>query len=274
MTIPHEIEAVALLGWRVYPASRMSKAGRFKGASAEATYDLNTIARWCREYGQSNWRVVMNGSNIWALDIDAPDTHGTDGITALKQLVEANGPLPERPMTRSGGGGYGMFFAHTDEKIVGKTGTPAPGIDPRRGNLSITIPPSIHVTTKRPYVWVTPPWKVSPPKAPEWLLKLVEPPPEPTYRQPHIDTSDAARNRLYRAASAVMASGDGNRNATLNARSFQVGRLIGAGLLGQQEAVEALYGAARSIGLEHHEIKATIQSGIKAGMAKPWENQP
>lgn len=267
--IPQEIEAVALLGWRVYPCSRSTKAARFKGASAAATYDLNVISRWCQEYGQSNWRVVMDGSRIWGLDVDAPgDTHSADGISAMRALVATNGPLPERPMTRSGGGGYGMFFSHTNERIVGTTGVPAPGIDPRRGNLSITIPPSVHVETRRPYSWLTRPWEVNPPAAPTWLLKLVEQPPEPTYSRPPIDTTDAARNRLYRAASAVMMAGEGGRNATLNARSYQVGKLIGAGLLGEQEAIEALYGAARSIGLDHCEAKATIRSGILSGMRK------
>ncbi len=262
-----EVEAVALLGWRLYPCSRSTKAARFKGASAAASFDLNVISRWCREFGPSNWRVVMAGSGIWSLDVDAAgDTHSADGIAELQKLVTANGPLPPRPMTRSGGGGYGIFFSHTDEKIAGKTGTPAPGIDPRRGNLSITIPPSIHVATRKPYKWITPPWDVNPPKAPEWLLKLLEPKPEPEFKRAVIDTTDAARDWLYKAANAVANAGEGSRNDTLNRRSFHVGRMIAAGLLGQQEAVEVLYGAARSIGLEHHEIKSTIQSGINSGM--------
>ena len=263
--IPEEVEAAALIGWRLYPASRTSKCARFKGASAAASYDLNVIAGWCREYGASNWRVVMAGSRIWSLDIDAPTTHAADGIAAMRDLVAANSPLPPRPMTRSGGGGYAMFFSHDGERIIGETGHPAPGIDPRRGNLSVTIPPSIHIVTKRPYVWLTKPWEVNPPKAPAWLLELVKPPPQPEYRHVAIDTTDQARNRLYRAASAILMAPSGGRNGVLNAKAYSVGKMIGAGLLSQQEAVEALYGAARSIGLEHPEIKATIQSGINSG---------
>lgn len=266
--IPPEIEAVCLLGWRVYPCSRKSKAACFKGASAAASYDLNVVAQWCREFPAANWRVVMAGSGIWGLDIDAPTTHGADGIQAMKDLVAAHGPLPERPTTRSGGGGYAMFFKHTREKIAGKTGTPLPGIDPRRGNLSVTIPPSIHIDTRRPYRWLMPPWKLTPPEAPAWLLRLVAPPPEPVWKDTPIVTSDAALNQLYRAVSSVADAREGGRNHTLNTRSFQVGRILAGGMIGEQQAIEALYSAARRCGLDHHETKATIMSGVKSGLRR------
>jgi hypothetical protein len=264
--IPPDIERVALLGWHVFPASRTSRKGAFKGAHLSATTDLNQIARWCEEYPRINWRVLFGPSKLWGLDVDVPSAdHKDDGVAALKSLVERNAALPARPMTRSGGGGYCLFFRHTGERIIGKTGHPAPGIDPRRGMLSVTIPPSVHVTTRRPYLWITPPWVTDAPAAPQWLLSLVEPPPEPAYSRAPIDTSDAARGRLYRAALAVMDAQPGERNAVLNRRAYQAGRLIGNGLLDQQEAANALYGAARQNGLDHAEIQATLRSGINAG---------
>lgn len=263
-----DIERVALLGWRVAPASRTSKKACFPGATDEATCHLDKIEEWSTKYPNSNWRVYMAGSGIFALDLDVPPGHAHDGIKGLSDLVKVHGDIPPRPTSRSGGGGLGIFFKHTDEKIIGEGGHPAPGIDPRRGRQSQTIPPSIHVSTRQPYRWLVAPWEINPPKAPEWLLKLLEPKPEPEFKHPPIDTTDAARNRLYRAASAVMMAGEGSRNATLNARSFQIGKLIAAGLLGEQEAIEALYGAARSIGLDHGEAKATIRSGILSGMRK------
>jgi hypothetical protein len=264
-----DIERVALLGWRVAPASRVSKASCIKGATDLATSDLNQIARWSTEFPNCNWRVYMSGSGIFALDCDVPPGHAHDGVAGLTALVQQNGPLPKRPTFRSGGGGVGLFFKHTNERIIGDGGHPAPGIDPRRGRQSQTIPPSIHISTRQPYRWIVPPWEVNPPEAPVWLLKLLEPKPEPAYRKVVIDTTDAARNRLYRAASAVMNAGSGERNSVLNAKSYSIGRMISAGLLGEQEAVDALYGAARTIGLEHAEAKATIRSGIMSGLKTP-----
>jgi len=267
--IPREIEAVALLGWHVYPCSRSSRAGAFKGAHLAATYDLDQLSRWCAEFASPNWRLVLGPSSLWGLDVDAAGpTHSADGIAAMRALIAVHGPLPDRPTTRSGGGGYAIFFRHGSEKIVGKTGVPAPGIDPRRGQLSVTIPPSVHTVTGRQYRWLIAPWEVAPPPAPPWLLRLVAPPPEPEVRRAPIDTTDAARQRLYRAANAVAAATPGQRNDILNRRAYEVGHMIGAGLLGEREGVEALYGAARQAGLPHPEARATIVSGINSGIRR------
>ena len=266
--IPREIEGVALLGWKVYPCSASTRAACFEGAHLQATDDLNTIARWCVEYPRCNWKVVFGPSGLWGLDIDVPSTtHKYDGIANLAALVKIHGSIPPRPQARSGGGGLGLFFRHIGERLRGEGNQPAPGIDPRRGAQTQTIPPSIHIVTRRPYRWITPPWEVTPPIGPEWLSRMLAPPPEPVYRHLQIVTNDQARRRLYRAAMAIMDSGPGTRNDTLNRRAYQMGRLIGSGLLAENEAVDMLYNAARSAGLDHTETGATIRSGIRSGIA-------
>jgi hypothetical protein len=52
-----------------------------------------------------------------------------------------------------------------------------------------------------------------------------------------------------------------------------MGRMIGAGMLGEDEAVQALYSAARAAGLDHGEIRDTIQSGISSGRKNPIEQK-
>jgi len=263
-----------LLGFKVFPASRQSRAAAFKGAHLQATDDLNQIARWCREYPRSNWRLLFGPSHLWGLDIDAPGaTHSANGIAAMKAFTAVHGALPPRPTSLSGGGGYGLIFKYNGERIIGKTGHPAPGIDPRRGMLSLTIPPSVHLVTGLPYRWARglAPWDVAPPIAPAWLIRLVEMPPEPARHPMVIDTSDQARRRLYRAAIAVIDAPQGARNETLNRRAYQVGRMVGAGLLAETEAVDALYGAARQAGLDHDETRNTIRSGIRSGQRNPME---
>lgn len=270
--IPPEIEAVALLGWAVYPCSRTSKHGAFKGSQAAATSDLNQISRWSKEYRNANWRVVFGRSGIWGLDVDAAGVcHCDDGMAAMAALVKVHGPLPPGPRARSGSGGVGLFFRHAGERIVGESGQPAPGIDPRRGAQTQTIPPSIHIVTRRPYRWLVAPWEVAPPLGPAWLLTLLRPPPPPPYRRVEIATTDQARRRLYRAAFAVMDAQPGTRNDTLNRRGYQIGRLVGAGLLDEREAVDALYAAARDAGLDHAEIRETIHSAISSGRRVPME---
>ena len=272
MSLPVEVENLALLGWRLYPASRTSKAARFKEATDAATTDLAVLERWHREYGPSNWRVVMEGSGIWALDVDVPSAdHEADGFAVMAGWVAKHGPLPDGPRTRSGGGGAALVFAHHGEPIAGKTGYPEPGLDPRRGRLSITVPPSVHITTRLPYRWLRAPWECPLPAAPDWLLELVKPEPEKPMPPIRAVLADGvAKRALDRAIDRIRACAAG-RNDTLNRSSYTLGRWIGAGKLGIEECTGLLYAAARGVGLPHVEAKATIQSGLRKGMQKPME---
>ena len=274
MSLHPDIERIALLGWHLYPSTRNArKAAMFKGATDKATCDLEALERWQHEYPESNWRVVCGPSDIWALDIDAPGPdHGADGIKAFAELAKCYPPLPQGPRTRSGGGGLAIFFKGTDQPISGKTGYPEPGIDPRRGRLSVTVPPSIHHRTRRPYRWISAPWDVATPAAPDWLLSLVKPPPEPEYtRNPNVVDDSAARRALIRAMQAVRNAPSGAANNTLNRRAYYVARCVAAGALTETEAVEALYTAALDRKIPGYEARDTIKSAFRSGLARPVE---
>lgn len=268
-----DVERVALLGWRLYPASTRDKRGCIKGGTDAATCDLDQLGMWAWEFPGCGWRVVMQGSGIWSLDLDVPSAdHAADGISAMAALVRQHGHLPAQPRTRSGGGGAALFFRHDGELISGKTGTPAPGMDPRRGRLSVTIPPSVHVTTGRPYRWLVAPWDVSPPPAPAWLLRAVAPPPEPARPAMPVATNDTrARRRLHRAVDSVATAPSGAANDVLNRESFAVARHCAAGVLSEHEAIEALYAAARARSVPHLEAKDTIRSAFRGGYRHPLE---
>ena len=175
-------------------------------------------------------------------------------------------------MTRSGGGGFALFFRHEGEPIAGHTGTPAPGLDPRRGRLTVTIPPSIHHRTRRPYRWITPPWELAPPPAPEWLLRLVAPPIVPPASTPprhYLDHPDRIRRyaaaALWNAADRVGAAPPGSRNAALNRETFALRRFIANGALAMVEIAEAMGWAAKMAGLDRMETQQTLNSALRAG---------
>ncbi len=269
--IPPEIEAVALLGWHVYPMSSVSKAGCFRGAADAASADLDTIARWCSLYAGCNWRVVCGPSGLFALDVDRPGTHHADGFAALAALSAKHGAIPERPMTRTGGsGGAALFFQHQGEALRGQSGVPAPGIDPHRGRQAVVIPPSRHPVTGGAYTWRVPPWRVPPPPIPHWLAEMLKPVPEPKIlRQPFQPTDDRARNAMFRAVMAVQSAPAGAANTTLNKQAFRLGTWCGASLLTAAEATDALYHAARARRIPSREARDTIKSGLRAGMRQP-----
>jgi hypothetical protein len=272
VTLHPDVERLALLGWRLHPASQYSRAACIQHAAELATHDLDQLEHWSREFQGCNWRVVMEGSRIWALDVDVPSAdHDADGIRELAELVAVHGPIPPRPTTRTGGGGCALFFRHDGEPIAGKTGTPAPGLDPRRGRLTVTVPPSIHITTRKPYGWITPPWETTPPPAPAWLLHLVAPPPEPPPpAQPRMAHSGQpgrayAIGALRRAVEQVALAPQGQRNDILNRAVWSVSRFIADGLLQPSEIAEALAHAGRVAGLHRLEVERTLASGLRAG---------
>lgn len=264
MAIPDQIERVALLGWHLYPQSNYGRAACFEGASEAATCDLRTIEGWCAKYPNCNWRVVVGPSGIWGLDLDVPPLHKHDGIGNFARLVAKHEPLPARPTLRSGGGGLAIFFRHAGEPIRGKDGVPVLGSDPRRGRQSQTIPPSRHHKTGKPYRWLMPPWELSPPAAPGWLLNLVKPPPDPETKPPvKLASGDQSRNyaigALYHAVRRVAGARDGSRNNTLNNESMALGRFVQTGSLSESEIRDALIAAARANGM-------TVSDGVRAAL--------
>jgi hypothetical protein len=270
--IPPDIEAVALLGWHVFPSSQYSRAMCFEGAHDAATCDLDVIERWCWEYPGCNWRVTLGPSRLWALDVDVPGGHKHDGVGNLQSWLVPFGGLPATATTRSGGGGYALFWSHQGEPLIGKSGNPVAGVDPLRGRQTVTIPPSIHITTKRPYEWLRPPWKFSTIQAPAFLLCALRPPPEPEHKPyPHLVGSEESRNyaikALQSAIGVVVRAPPGQANDTLNRESYSLARFVRSGVITESELQECLVAAARARNIPLREAISTIGSGLKARRA-------
>lgn len=271
--LPADVEAVALLGWHLYPFWKGAKAGCFEGAHDAATTDLDRLAAWSDAYRNCNWRVVCGPSGLFGLDVDRPGTHKADGFAALAALTARHGPLPPRPMTRTGGsGGAVLFFRHDGEPLRGKSGFPTPGLDPHRGRQAIVIPPSIHPVTGGHYTWRAgaAPWEMNPPPIPAWLAHLLKPPPEPEWhRHAWTPTGERARGAVMRAVHAVQDAPSGAGNDTLNAQAFKLGTWCGAGLLAETDAAAELMAAAQARSIPVREARDTIRSGLRAGIRQP-----
>jgi hypothetical protein len=75
----------------------------------------------------------------------------------------------------------------------------------------------------------------------------------------------ALRRELQRLSLAK----EGTRNHQLNAASFNMGRLVAAGGICEQEAAAALIEQGQRIGLGLMEYERTVASGLSAGMEQP-----
>lgn len=268
MSLHPDIERLALLGWKLVPATSRKK-GMFVGFLDAATDDLDQLAAWQRDYPHACWKVRPQGSGVWFLDVDVPgDEHRHDGVEALRALCDLHGSLPPRPHGRSPSGGHLLVFRDTGRPIRRGTGIPAPGLDTLHVRLCPMVPPSRRKGGA--YRWVVAPWDLAPPPAPDWLLALLAPPPPPPRpKRPVVLSSDHARRGLDRALNAISAAPPGQRNATLNRQAFTVARWIAAGLLDETAAVGALYAAGRALGLADAEVRGTIKSGVLAGVKRP-----
>lgn len=267
MTLPSDIERLALLGWRCVPATARKK-GMFKGYLDAATCDLDTLAGWAREYPSCCWKVVPAGSGVWFLDVDIPgDEHRADGATALRDLCALHGPLPARPHGRSPSGGHLLVFRDAGHPIAPGSGRVAPGLDVLAGRCCPMVPPSRRAGGA--YRWVVAPWDVNPPVAPEWLLAAVAPPPAPARPYREVPTQDRAIRALMRSFDAVRSAAPGTRNSALLRRATLLGGFVAAGAIGRAEAERELVTAGMIAGQTRAEATSTVRSGLRRGEDRP-----
>jgi hypothetical protein len=67
----------------------------------------------------------------------------------------------------------------------------------------------------------------------------------------------------------VAAAQPGGRNVTLNRAAFNLGQLVAAGLLDVEQVRAVLLAAALEAGNPEAKARATINSGLAGGVAKP-----
>lgn len=243
----------------------------FGGYLDAATDNLDQLEAWSREYPGCCWKCVPAGSGVWFLDVDVPSAdHTNNGVAALRGLCALNGPLPPRPHGRSASGGHLLVFRDAGHPIAPGTARPAAGLDTLAGRCCAMVAPSRR--QGRSYRWVRPPWEVSAPVAPEWLLQLVAPPPSPDRtRRPFVITEDRAMRALTGSFSAIASAGPGQRNAALLRRATLAGGYVAAGMLGLQEAERELIAAGMAAGQSRAEALSTVRSGLRRGALRPIE---
>jgi hypothetical protein len=256
----------------VFPCQPRRKRPLTAHGLKDATTDEAQIRSWWTRWPDANIGI-RTGVVFDVLDID-----GATGIEQLGLLLRAaHGHddeealwLPDTPIAYTPNDGVHILVAPTG---YGNRAGMRPGIDYRGAAGYIVAPPSIGANGTA-YRWWSP---VEEPvdlaafaQAPGWLLELLNPTPTPP-------TTPAALARGSRYAEAavvdecnrVATATIGTRNATLNAAAFSLGQLVAAGLLDAGAVVAALLDAALRAGLGDKEARATIESGLGAGLQHP-----
>ena len=232
------------LGWAVLPCR--GKRPLTGHGVHDASRDIETIARWWREHPDANIGVACGTAS----GIDVIDVDGEAGRATLAEVEVACGPLPATPRQVTGSGGLHVIFAYDPTRPIGNRVRGLPGIDTRSDAGYIVVSPSTH-PNGRLYRWDPGlhPLKVRPAAMPRWLADLLMPAVDPSpvgQARPSIEEEAGwgpkprySRAALQRACEAIEAAPPGQQDQTLNREAYGIGRLIGAGLMPRQFAIDS-----------------------------------
>jgi putative DNA primase/helicase len=224
------------------------------------------------------WKLGPEGGVI---DLDVDDAR----LAALQLSRMFRGEPPPTLGWRNSGGRYHLLFLWDDRltpfaeaKGVIKEGTHYRGLELRLGGASkqiqSVIPPSLLANAAR-RVWnehadILP----LPESVFEDLEKHLTPPRKRRTAQPsgngragHVSGFAAAA--VEKECAAVATTPKPGRNDRLNVAAYNLGQIVGAGELAEDQVEAALRAAAEAAGLGDGETARTIRSGMEAGKANP-----
>jgi putative DNA primase/helicase len=167
--VDHAIQYTRL-GWHVFPVNQSKKPLTTNGFK-DATKDEATIRRWWNQFPDANIGVATGAkSGIVVLDVDAAKEGAED---RLQQIIAEKGSFNQAVVSRTGGGGYHVFFKHPNggrkvpnaQALFGFV-----GIDVRGDGGYVVLPPSQHASGSE-YAWVAgqSPFDNAPGECPEYL---------------------------------------------------------------------------------------------------------
>jgi hypothetical protein len=199
---------------------------------------------------------------------DVLDLDGPQGVEALRAVLSIAPQEHPGPVAHTGSGGWHLLYTPTG--LGNRVGLRL-GMDWRGRDGLIVAPPSWHASGDR-YTWVRPLMIL--PEVPAELRRLLAPPsatrttlppaPIPTGRVGGYGGAALAGERA-----AVASARPGSRNATLNRAAFNLGQLVAGGLLDPDQVRVVLLAAALEAGNPEAKALATIESGLRGGVAKP-----
>lgn len=262
-------------GLAVFPVARDCRRPLVKRGCHAAQKEVEAIRHLWRDRPGANVAVACGAvSGVFVLDVDVK---GADGIATLKALADDHGALPKSWLSRTPTGGLHLWFQHVPG-LRNRVGF-RPGLDVRTDGGSVCAAPSVRLDGT--YRWGRPPGAYALLPAPAWLLGIIAPPEPPRSAPPPLRVGSRDRLARYLASAidaecaAVTDAPAGGRNGRLFQAAARLGELAGAGRVPEDMVVAHLESAADACGLLREDgrraVSATIESGLKRGLAHPRE---
>ena len=247
--------------WPIFPCKPGQKVPATRNGVKDATCDLDRIRHWWSVDPDRNIGLATGEpSGLWVLDVD-----GDEGLDALVDLGHG---VPGTLTAYTPSGGLHLLFL--DPGGLGNTASKiARHVDSRGTGGYIVLAPSVHPNGGR-YRWGG---KQHPEPVPGWLIRLVrEAPVERVRRQlTHNDATGYVASAINGEVETVAGAIEGTRNDTLNRAGWNLGTLVGAGLLDREHAYRVLAEAAAVAGLSDREIGQTLGRALDDGSTCPRE---
>lgn len=227
---------------------------------------LNNVAIICGEVSR----------NLVVVDLD--------GDAAVFSLSVAFPELFETYIVRSGSGhGAHLYFrCKTMPRTTRGVGLSVGNIEVRADGCYVVAPPSIHPTSRMPYV-VSNRQSIAQlsnlDKLTSWIEQLNREKHGPAPKPPAPAPVVAGNARIERWALAALRGEailvsralEGTRNSTLNRAAFKMGQLVGGGWISRADVEGQLMAAAAQLAAQEGEqtVIKTIRSGLEAGIKQP-----
>lgn len=269
--------AYAARGWPVLPLKPGDKVPASEHGCKDATTDAARIESWWSRRPRCNIGIAT-GPAFDALDIDGPEALWVLDNAMPKAVAATDDPVIIGPTVRTPRGWH-VYLAPTGRGNSVNVGG-SDGVDWRGKGGYVVAPGSLRADGAR-WSWYLPGDPLYGPDAaiepaPDWLLDL-----RPT-RSP-VTTSSLPTGRrsvaspayalaaLERACGRLATTTPGNRNDSLNREAYGLGRLVRSREMTAGQAGDALLRVAAQIGLDEAGARATIRSGLEAGIDSSCE---
>lgn len=243
--------------FRYFPVT-ISQDGRkiplISNWSEKATDDRSQLEMWRELFKDRlhHWGIPTGQSTgLLALDVDVK---GDNGFETIKTN---NLPVPNTTLYQStpSGGAHYLFKYPLDGRHYGNRVKFLPGLDVRgEGGYIVYYGDVKGAGIAEP---------------PQWLVDNSVKQPVQVQGEPFRIDPSIAEGIIVKSLETIREAPQGEANNTLNLESFKLGQLVASASIKREFAEQVLLSAARDRGKGTSEARATIKSGLDAGIQQP-----
>lgn len=262
---------LVLVGWHVFPLKPRAKVPATPRGFHDATDDPERVERWWARNPNCNVGIATGASGLLVVDLDTGGAghcgEALGNLCVLADRCDAEHLTWTYEVTTPSGGEHWYYRLRGSQSAPNSAGRLGRHIDIRSTGGYVVACGSVldngtYVTGADEAVA----------DAPDWLVAACQPQATPAWtgETPSTDRYDRYIATAVDAETGRVALAPvGTRNDTLNTASYNLGQLVGGGVLDRLDAYAYLLAAGLRAGLGETEADRTICSGLMAGMRSP-----